>query len=386
MQKSLVSTSEVKSYIFESITDINQSDWALVNNDNIYLSYDYLLALEEAMNPEMSFIYSISYDANQHPILIAAFQLVQFTTNKKNCPKVLLNHKPHNVSFNLLVCGNVFCNGENGFISSPTLSSNEVISELTIITKKIKQQLTEKKISIILFKEFSSESYYKSESFKNQNYNDFMADVNMVLKLHKEWKSLEDYLFSMTTKYRTRVKGIYKKSVKLTIRSLSAEEINRYQSKITTLLENVSKKAEYSYGVINVKAFILFKENLGQDFTLKALFLDDKIVGFSTSFYNNGQLDANYVGMDYDFNTEFAVYQRLLCDYVEQAIERKAQELHFGRTSELVKSALGAKPLNMKLYAKHKSAISNFLLKPIFNYITPSNFELRQPFKADFKY
>lgn len=213
-----------------------------------------------------------------------------------------------------------------------------------------------------------------------------MADVNMVLKLHEEWNTLEDYLFSMTTKYRTRIKSIYKKSNNLSIKSLSAKEIKENQSEIKTLLENVSKKAEYSYGVINVNAFVLFKENLKEDFILKAVFLNDKIIGFSTSFFYNGQLDANYVGMDYDYNTEYAVYQRLLCDYVAQAIERGAKELHFGRTSELVKSALGAQPINMKLYAKHKSAISNFLLKPVFNFITPSNFELRKPFKADFNY
>lgn len=387
MQKELVKTSEIKSYIFETITDVNQLDWKLVNNNqNRYLSYNYLLALESSMQSEISFFYAISYDDNKNPILISAYQIVKFATNKKNCPKVLLHHKPHNVSFNLLVCGNVFCNGENGFISSSYLTPYKVISELTLITEKIKKKLPNQKIGITLFKEFSPNSNYNDVHFKNENYNNFMADVNMVLKLHEEWNTLEDYLFSMTTKYRTRIKSIYKKSNNLSIKSLSAKEIKENQSEIKTLLENVSKKAEYSYGVINVNAFVLFKENLKKDFILKAVFLNDKIIGFSTSFFYNGQLDANYVGMDYDYNTEYAVYQRLLCDYVAQAIERGAKELHFGRTSELVKSALGAQPINMKLYAKHKSAISNFLLKPVFNFITPSNFELRKPFKADFNY
>ena len=387
MQKELVNKTKVKSYIFESITEVNQNDWDLVNdNQNIYLSFDYLLTLEQAMEAEISFFFSVSYNENKKPVLIAAFQLVKFATNKKKCPKVLLNKKPYNVSFNLLVCGNVFSNGENGFIANPNLASKTVINELTEIATKIKDKLPNKKISIVLFKEFAPESSYSNENFKNQSYNEFMADVNMVLQLHEQWKTMEDYLFSMTTKYRTRIKGIYKKSKDLKLKLLEADEIKKYQSEITHLLENVSEKAEYSYGVINVNAFLMFKEKLKENFVLKALFLNDKIVGFSTSFYNNGNLDANYVGLDYNYNTEYAVYQRLLCDYVCQAIERKAKELHFGRTSELVKSSLGAQPVNMKLYAKHKSAISNFLLKPIFNFITPSNFELRKPFKADFKY
>lgn len=385
MQKEVLQKSITKSLIFESILEVNKKDWSLVSN-NLYTSWEYLFSLEEAMKKEMDFVYSISYDKENTPVLIASFQLVKFVTNKKKCPKVLLNHKPHNVSFNLLVCGNVFANGENGFSKTSVINFDESIEELTLIAKRIKKTSSSKKISITLFKEFTTNSEEQTESFKSHSYNDFMVDVNMVLKIHEDWSSFEDYLLSMKTKYRTRAKGIYKKSNSLTLKSLTLEEITLHQEKLTELLENVSKKSEYSYGIIDVNAFGLFKKNLKDNFSLSALFLDDKIVGFSTSFYNNGQIDANYVGLDYDYNNDYAIYQRLLCDYVEQAITKGAKSLHFGRTSELVKSSLGAQPVHMKLYAKHKNTFSNFLLKPIFNYITPSNFELRKPFKADFKY
>ena len=387
MQEEVLKTTITKNLIFESILDVNIVDWSLVNNnENIYLSWEYLSSLEESMKSKMDFIYSVSYDINNTPILIAVFQVVKFTTNKKRCPKVLLNHKPHNVSFNLLVCGNVFSNGENGFMKTSSINYNEAIEELTSVAKKIKKTITNKKISITLFKEFSISSTEKTAGFKNHNYNDFMVDVNMVLQIHDNWKNWDSYLLSMKTKYRTRTKSIYKKSNNLVLKSLTTNEITFYKKDLTNLLENVSKKAEYSYGVIDVKAFGLFKESLNNDFSLRALFLNEKMVGFSTSFYNNGQLDANYVGLNYDYNTDYSIYQRLLCDYVEQAITKRAKSLHFGRTSELVKSSLGAQPVNMKLYAKHKNTLSNFLLKPVFNYITPSNFELRKPFKADFKY
>jgi hypothetical protein len=387
MQKVILKATITKSLIFDSILSLNKAEWSLVNNgSNIYLSWEYLYSLEESMKDEMDFAYSISYNSEGKPILIAAFQLVKFTTNKKKCPKVILNHKPHNVSFNLLVCGNVFSNGDNGFIKTSVINYDEAIEELTSIAKRIKKLTTSKKISITLFKEFPTSSIEKTEGFKRHNYSDFMVDVSMVLQIHDNWKNLDTYLSSMKTKYRTRAKGIYKKSKELVIKSLTTDEINIHKEELTTLLENVSKKAEYSYGRIDVKAFALFKKNLKNDFCLRALFLDGKIVGYSTSFYNNEQLDANYVGIDYEYNADYAIYQRLLCDYVEQAINKTAKSIHFGRTSELVKSSLGAEPVNMKLYAKHKNSLSNFLLKPVFNYITPSNFELRKPFKADFKY
>ena len=82
----------------------------------------------------------------------------------------------------------------------------------------------------------------------------------------------------------------------------------------------------------------------------------------------------------------FIFRDKLLYDYVEQAIQGRAKDLQLGRTSELIKSALGAIPTNMKLYVKHKSGVSNLLLKPIIHSISPSEFELRRPFKSNFSY
>ena len=68
------------------------------------------------------------------------------------------------------------------------------------------------------------------------------------------------------------------------------------------------------------------------------------MVGFSTSFVNGDVLEANYVGLNYEFNHDKAIYQRLLYDFVEMAINLKSKELHLGRTSETIKSQIGAVP------------------------------------------
>jgi hypothetical protein len=69
---------------------------------------------------------------------------------------------------------------------------------------------------------------------------------------------------------------------------------------------------------------------------------------------------------------------------VQEAIDKQVTVLRLGRTAELIKSSLGAKPVDMKLYIKHKNVISNQLIKPVIDAISPSAFELRQPFKAEF--
>ncbi len=358
--------------------EVNKLEWETVwkTNYNLYLSIDYLKGLELAMHKEMQFYYSISYNENKEPFLISVFQVVKFTSN----------NNPTLISANILVCGNVFCSGENGFLAIEGLDQSLVIKELRKITQLIKEQNEENKFSIVLLKDFYPHSIYKESDFTSVKYSSFLADVNMVLPIHKDWKTFEDYLFSMKTKYRTRIHSIFSKSNLLNLKKLTKEEIIEHKYTISKLLLNVAQKANYSYGVINVKAFVNFKQLLNENFILTALFLEEKLVGFSTAFINGNVMDANYVGLDYNHNLELNIYQRLLCNYVELAIENKIEMLQFGRTSELIKSALGAKPINMKLYAKHNNSFSNFLLKPMFHFITPSEYELRKPFKANFKY
>lgn len=381
--------------IYRKIKDVPGNEWGSVGKGrNIYLSIDYLSSLESEMDSEIDFYYVISYDSNKKPILISSFQLVNFTDKRRAYSKLLCklgNHVNKKIAdafnINVLVCGSVFADGENGFLWSDDISSDLAISEISEVTNALKKEKSVKdKASMTLFKDFWPKSNSFSDRLKEYSYRDFMVDVNMVLPIHNQWLVIDDYLASMKTKFRTRAKSVYKKAEGIQLKSLGKLEILANSDRLQELFDNVLNKSDFSFGKLNVKAFANFSEKLGDDFVLKGAFLDDNLVGFSTSFMNGDSLEANYVGLDYQFNIDHSVYQRLLYDYVEQAIERKATDLQLGRTSELIKSAIGAIPTNMKLYVKHKSSVSNLLLKPIIHSISPSEFVLRKPFKSNFSY
>ncbi len=381
--------------IYRKIEDVPSDQWnAVAKRRNIYLSIDYLSSLESEMNSEIDFYYVISYDLNKIPILISSFQLVKFIDKRKAYSKQLskLSYHVHKkildaLTINVLVCGSVFADGENGFLWSDDISSDAAINEISEVTNQLKKEKSIKdKFSMTLFKDFWPKSKSFSDRLKEFNYRDFMIDVNMVLHIHNQWLTVDDYFASMKTKFRTRAKSVYKKAQDVQLRSLDKSEILAYSSRLQDLFENVLDKSDFSFGKLNVKAFANFSEKLGDNFVLKGAFLDDKLVGFSTSFMNGDSLEANYVGLDYQYNIDHSVYQRILYDYVEQAIDRKAKDLQLGRTSELIKSSIGAIPMNMKLYIKHNSGVSNLLLKPIIQSISPSEFELRKPFKSNFAY
>lgn len=383
---------EFKLSYFDSVSIINANDWNTVNkNQNIYLTLEYLQAIEVALKNEIKFRYILFYNNNNIPVGIAIVQLVKFID--KGSPYYahlckltgqLKNKIIQSLNIKVMVCGNVFSCGENGFLFSNEIPYNLAYENLHKALQRLrKAEKTNDQTSIVLLKEFWPATFEKIDLFKEHNYRDFMIDVNMVLLIHKNWNTIDDYLSSMVAKFRTRVNSMMKKSAPLVVKNMELKDIVEHSSKIVELYTNVLNKSDITMGTLNEQAFIQLKQNLGSQFVLNGYFLNSKLIAFSSAFWTKNILDANYVGIDYEYNIEYATYQRMLYDFVVLAIDKKASEIRYGRTAEEIKSCLGAQPVNMKLFIKHKNSVSNKLLKPLIKSITPNTFEIRKPFKAN---
>ena len=379
--------------ITKSIKTLNRKDWEqLVAKKNIYLSIPYLESLVSSMTKDIDFFYVIFYNSSGQPIVAGVFQLMPFIYKKSALTSNFCKHfgqdknSVRNFTMNILVCGNMFATGENGFLKSEEIDRTEAFELMVEASKQIKKDSDiKKKLSLVLFKEFWPDSYEFSDILKNYKFKDFKVDVNMVLPIHPNWNSMNDYLQSMKTKFRTKANKAIKQSNSLIIKSLTFDEIQEFQDRITELFNNVLSRSNYSYGIAYPSTFVSVKKALGDSFSFRGVFKDGELIGFSTGFVHNNTFEANYVGLDYKYNFDYAVYQRILYDYVDQAIQNKVKELQLGRTSELIKSALGAEPVDMKLYAKHKAPLTHLLMSSILHFVSPSTFELRKPFKANFK-
>ncbi|MGB0915497.1 MAG: hypothetical protein ACPGVI_05455, partial [Crocinitomicaceae bacterium] len=58
-------------------------------------------------------------------------------------------------TINVLVCGNVFSDGENGFLWSEDISTEDAMDEICSVVEELKEEKgIKEKASITLFKEF----------------------------------------------------------------------------------------------------------------------------------------------------------------------------------------------------------------------------------------
>ncbi|MFT4879094.1 MAG: hypothetical protein ACI9LS_001253 [Flavobacteriales bacterium] len=87
--------------------------------------------------------------------------------------------------------------------------------------------------------------------------------------------------------------------------------------------------------------------------------------------------------MDYNLNHQYSLYSRMLYEYIMMGIESGVKQISFGRTASEIKSSVGAYPIDVKCYIRHRTKTSNALLKLLFSYIRPSQFSQRMPFKQD---
>ena len=147
----------IQTKIFTSVTELPKEDWNKVRQGRkIYLSFAYLEALESTGKGEIDFYYTIAYSSERNPIFIAAFQLVNFIYRGKKYSKLLLRRMckfqtKEEFNLALLVAGNVFSNGENGFLCSEDVSCEEANSLLLSTIKKLTATAeVKKKHSIVL--------------------------------------------------------------------------------------------------------------------------------------------------------------------------------------------------------------------------------------------
>ncbi|QXP68748.1 GNAT family N-acetyltransferase [Polaribacter sp. AHE13PA] len=376
---------------FSSIDEIPSQIWeALDCTKNSYF-HPYFLKYIEKNHPEITFSYIVLVDQKNIPTAFASLTIINFELNSiKNDFEILktigkkLHVFPGKKPLQLLICGSPFVSGEHGIFIKQNQDKKAIIKELAESInhfvnsdKKLKKQ-----IDAFLIKDFTKESLPITNTLKKFSYHPFSVEPNMKLQLHENWQNFDDYLAAMKTKFRVKAKKAFKQSVAIKIKDVTLENIDKMLPEMTILYEKVASNAGFNLGVFNLETYRNFKKLFGENYILKSYCLDDKLVGFVSGIINQESLDAHFVGIDYQLNREHAIYQRMLYDYIEIAIDKKLKTINFGRTASEIKSSVGAVPQDLTMYLRHQKTIKNKILKLFLQRVQPTPFQQKFPFKT----
>ncbi len=389
MEKSLTVQN---AHYFDRISKIPEEVWKDLDcSENLYFSPDYLTALENN-NSQLDFFYVVIKNEQQKAIAFASVQMIDFYIDSlQNEDQSLLNRiacigrqlkiLPKEKPLKILNCGNTFVSGEHGIFIKSDQNKRSV---LRLLAKAILQYTQHQSpIDIFIMKDFLEESLPISNELISLGYYAFNVEPNMKLTLNPEWNSFDDYLTSLKTKFRVKAKKALQRSDELKVQNITQENMDEQLVPMTHLYHKVASKAYFNLGDFNLKTYKELKASLNDSYILKSYWLNDKMVGFLSGMINGDTLDAHFVGIDYSLNKQFAIYQRMLYDYIQVAIDQKLSVINFARTASEIKSSVGAVPEHLTIYIRHKKTITNKFLKLFLLRIQPTEFNQKFPFKQE---
>ena len=273
----------------------------------------------------------------------------------------------------------MFLSGEYGTFIKKGENTNVLFHELVTALKILIKQT--KKLHGVFVKDFKQVSLPITDQLKDYKYTPMQVEPNMIIELQPEWKSFDDYKDALKSKYRVKANKADSKSDKLTVKLFTSHEIAQYESELQSLYENTIANANFNAQVLNLNTYTQLKETFGDQFIVKGYFLNDTLVGFLSAMENQENLDAHFIGLDYSLNKDYAIYPRILNDYVRLGIQQQSKRINLGRTASEIKSTLGAKPQDLTCYIRHKNPFLNMLIQPFIKIIKIKDFKEHSVFK-----
>lgn len=375
----------LKSEIFTTVDAIPKRYWDSVNCcTNIYYSPEFLRAFELA-NTDIEFNY-IFILKNNEAVAFANTQIVTIgiktiTKNISMSNKIrrIVNNMFCNNHIKVLFCGNVFLSGEYGTFLKDGEPKVETFNAIAEGVKRLSKNT--KKLSAIFIKDFEYESLPITNQLESFDYTAMEVEPNMIISLKPEWLSFNDYKNALKSKYRVKANKADSKSKHLEAKFFDEKDIEIHKHQLQELYQNTISNADFNAQILNLDTYINLKKAFKDAFIVKGYFLENKLVGFLSAMKNDTHLDAHFIGIDYSKNKEFAIYPRILNDYVRLGIETKSNQINLGRTASEIKSTLGAEPKALTCYCKHKRYLPNQVLKPFIKNVHIKSFKQHSVFK-----
>ena len=384
---------------FEEISAVPENEWTkAIQNKNIFLSFSYLSVLHKEKTANFRFRYVIIYN-RKNPIGVVYFQINDFSASlfgelmekqitelqskRASVFQKYIEKNEDETIMRLVTCGNNFISGEHGFYLDVNNKKTTFKLVEGVIDSVARAEKLRGKISAILVKDFYAEGFGNKDCWYCNKFIHFNVEPNMIIDLPAGLSNLTDYLGHFSKKYRNRAKHILKASSTLTKKRLSVDEVSFYKEAMHILYTQVFNQAKFKLVHLSPSYFEDVIKISPHVFYVDAWFLENKMVSFACGFCLENEVEAHYIGFDYTHNKEFELYQTILYSFIEQAILVNKSKINLGRTASEIKTTVGAKPHELLCYIKPQNTVSKLIMKPFMQFLQPTDWIPRNPFKEE---
>jgi len=357
--------------VADSIDYLDPTHWDKVTSHNsLFLSRRYLRVLEDAGPENLRPCYALIF-RDKEPVAAIAAQSVTVSLARLR-KKATTNTPLEKLDEKMLVCGNLLSWGMHGISFAPNENHKPLwpaVAEAIYRLRRVDKLFGD--TAFVMVKDIPNEYASAARALSHFSYRELETEPNMVLDISPQWKSYDDYLASLTSKYRKQAKQIEKEvtAAGCILEEIECEQVASNASELHELYLQTHKNARLRLVTLPVTFLPTLAERFGDDMRFTVLRKDKTLLGFVTTVKDGETAVGYYIGFDRKANAEFPIYFRLLQSVVGHAIALGCQRLSLGRTALEPKARLGARPDPMRVWIRHRIPMLNLIVRGLLHAI-----------------
>lgn len=197
----------------DSVEYLDAARWeALTVRESLFLSRRYLRIIENARPENLHPRYALIFREREAVAAVVAQSVkISVARARKASRRKNMAAPLERLEERMLVCGNLLSWGMHGVAFSP---SEDKIALWPAVAEAIYRLRRADKLfgetDLVMVKDFTDEDAEGAAVLSRFSYRPLETDPNMILEISPRWQSYEDYLGSLTSKYRKTAKQIDK--------------------------------------------------------------------------------------------------------------------------------------------------------------------------------
>ena len=372
----------------DSIDYLDAGHWnAVVQDKSLFLSQPYLRVLEQTGPDNLRQRYALVYRGRDPVAAVAAQSVTVSLSRVSQKPRTGKTAAPlEKIHEKMFVCGNLLSWGMHGIAFAPNEDTGELwpaIAEALYRLRRADKLFGD--TDLIMVKDITDAHSVGASALARFSYRQLETEPNMVLDISPKWRTYDDYLASLTSRYRKQAKDIARE---VTAAGLQVDLLNgpdavaHHAEALHALYLQTHHNARVRLVTLSPKFLPTLAAQLGKDMRCTILRRDDQLLGFVTTVRDRETAVGYYIGFDRKANADAPIYFRLLQTVVDDAIQFGSSRLSLGRTALEPKARLGARPDPFRIWIRHRIPLLNVLVRGLLHTISHHDEPpQRNPFK-----
>lgn len=282
----------------------------------------------------------------------------------------------------VIVCGNLMSWGQHAVAFAPGFDPAEIWPGVAEALYRVRRaEHLAGGADFIMIKDLRADDG-GVEALKRFSYGPVETDPNMVVEIAPSWRTFDDYLASLHSKYRKNALRVVKDLEAAGCRLEPLTDLTKDAARLHELYLQVHDAAAVRPVTIAPTYLAGLAETYGSDLRCTVARRGGEILGFVTTLKDGDEAIGYYIGFDRAKKEQLPLYFGLLQSTIADAIALGCKRLSLGRTALEPKAKLGALPVRTRIWIRHSAAPLNLAVSSLLGAVPHDEAPDRNPFKG----